>query len=107
MRALLGPVPAATAAKTSTSGTPPATRKKGCEQKYQADAALASDATGKARAYRRWQQCLKPGFIGRSLSAGADLGARQFAARLVKHLSGLRTRRSRACAQFRAGIYNH
>jgi hypothetical protein len=61
MRALLGPAPAAAATKTSPSGTASAGRKKECEQKYQADAALASDATGKARAYRRWQQCLKTG----------------------------------------------
>lgn len=63
MRALLGPAPAAAATKTSTSGTASASRKKECEQKYQADAALASDATGKARSYRRWQQCLKTGLF--------------------------------------------
>jgi ankyrin repeat protein len=61
MRALLGPAPAAAATKTSSSGTASAGRKKECEQKYQADAALSSDATGKARSYRRWQQCLKTG----------------------------------------------
>ncbi|ONF95042.1 ankyrin repeat domain-containing protein [Sphingomonas jeddahensis] len=32
-----------------------------CEQKFRADAALSSDETGRSRAYRRWQQCLKTG----------------------------------------------
>ena len=59
MRALLGPVPAASPAKGAGRSAPGG--KKECEQKYRADAALASDSTGKARAYRRWQQCLKTG----------------------------------------------
>jgi hypothetical protein len=60
MRALLGPAPAAAPAR-SAAGSASAGRKKDCEQKFQADAALASDSTAKARAYRRWQQCLKTG----------------------------------------------
>lgn len=61
MKALLGPAPKAAAAKTGGAATASASRKKECEQKFQADAALASDSTGKARSYRRWQQCLKTG----------------------------------------------
>lgn len=60
MRALLGLAPAA-AAKKAGATTASAGRKTECQQKYQADAALASDSTGKARSYRRWQQCLKTG----------------------------------------------
>ena len=60
MRALLGPAPAPAKAKDGAT-TASAGRKKECEQKYQADAALASDSTGKMRSYRRWQQCLKTG----------------------------------------------
>ena len=62
MRALLGPAPAA-APKKAGASTASAGRKTECEQKYQADAALASDSTGKARSYRRWQQCLKTGLF--------------------------------------------
>lgn len=58
MRALLGSAPATAAAP---AGAPATGDRKECEQKYRADAALASDSTGKARAYRRWQQCLKTG----------------------------------------------
>lgn len=61
MKALLGPAPNAAAAKTGGADTASASRKKECEQKYQADVVLASDATGRARAQRRWQQCLKTG----------------------------------------------
>jgi len=32
-----------------------------CRQKYEADAALASDTTGRMSAMRRWEQCLKTG----------------------------------------------
>ncbi len=56
MKALLGTA----TAKPSTSN-PPASRKVECQQKYQADAALSSDTTGKMRAVRRWQQCLNTG----------------------------------------------
>ena len=58
MKALLGPAPA-----TKPSAKPAAGKgnEKECRQKYEADAALASDSTGKARAMRRWQQCLKTG----------------------------------------------
>lgn len=58
MRALLGP---ATASAPKGKGSASKGDRKECEQKFQADAALASDSTGKARAYRRWQQCLKTG----------------------------------------------
>ena len=58
MKALLGQATApAPSGKVATSKGD----RKECEQKFQADAALASDSTGKARAYRRWQQCLKTG----------------------------------------------
>jgi hypothetical protein len=36
-------------------------RKKECQQKYQADAALCSDTTCKLTAQRKWGQCLKTG----------------------------------------------
>lgn len=54
MRPLLG---------VSTLSAAPAksTREIECRQKYEADAALSSDSTGKMRAMRRWQQCLKTG----------------------------------------------
>lgn len=55
MRALLGPAPAAAAP------TGDAARKLECRQKYEADAALASDTTGRMSAMRRWQQCLSTG----------------------------------------------
>ena len=58
MRALLGP-PTTTTAKAK--GAAAKGDRKECEQKFRADAALSSDSTGKARAYRRWQQCLKTG----------------------------------------------
>jgi hypothetical protein len=38
-----------------------ASRKKQCQQKYQADAALCSDTTCKLTAQRKWGQCLKTG----------------------------------------------
>ncbi|WP_097093745.1 ankyrin repeat domain-containing protein [Novosphingobium sp. Chol11] len=57
MKALLG----ATSAKPAAATGPAASRKVECQQKYQADAALASDTTGKLRAMRRWQQCLNTG----------------------------------------------
>ena len=58
MRAMLGP------AGASTGASPPSAedrRKRECRQKYEADAALASDSTGRMRAMRRWEQCLKTG----------------------------------------------
>jgi hypothetical protein len=58
MRALLGP---ATTTATKAKGAAAKGDRKDCEQKFQADAALSSDSSGKARAYRRWQQCLKTG----------------------------------------------
>lgn len=57
MRALLGPA----AAKPPVAGGPGGERKTECRAKYEADAALASDSTGKMRAARRWQQCLDTG----------------------------------------------
>jgi hypothetical protein len=36
-------------------------RKKQCQQKYQADAALCSDTTCRLTAQRKWSQCLKTG----------------------------------------------
>lgn len=56
MKALLGSAPAAAAPAAASSS-----RKVECEQKYRADAALASDTTGKMSAMRRWQQCLNTG----------------------------------------------
>lgn len=55
MKALLGP---ASAAKVDGAD---AQRKLECRQKHDADAALASDSTGKMSANRRWEQCLKTG----------------------------------------------
>lgn len=58
MKALLGAAPPASK-KPTPQGQ--AGNKVECQQKYRADTALSSDSTGKARAYRRWQQCLKTG----------------------------------------------
>lgn len=58
MRALLGP---AQAAPKPAGGDATADRKLQCRQKYEADAALASDSTGRMSAMRRWQQCLNTG----------------------------------------------
>jgi len=55
MKALLG-TPLASPAAARSGG-----RNLECRQKYEADAALSSDSTGKMRAMRRWQQCLKTG----------------------------------------------
>ena len=59
MKALLGT--AAAGPRPSPTGTASATRKTECEQKYRADAALASDTTGRMSAMRRWQRCLNTG----------------------------------------------
>ncbi|MBU2341760.1 MAG: ankyrin repeat domain-containing protein [Alphaproteobacteria bacterium] len=55
MKALLGPASTKLASPTADK------RKLECRQKYEADAALASDTTGKMRAMRRWEQCLRTG----------------------------------------------
>lgn len=60
MKALLGPALAA-AKPASGQGDASATRKLECRQKYEADAALASDSTGRMSAMRRWQQCQNTG----------------------------------------------
>jgi Ankyrin repeats (many copies) len=60
MKALLGPAPAAAKAKDGATAAS-ADRKKECRQKWYADQALQDDSSGKAAAYRRWQQCLKTG----------------------------------------------
>lgn len=60
MKALLGPAPAANK-PAGRQGDASATRKLECRQKYEADAALASDSTGRMSAMRRWQQCLNTG----------------------------------------------
>lgn len=56
MKALLG---------TDTSAAAPASasdkRRVECRQKYEADAALASDTTGRMSAMRRWEKCLETG----------------------------------------------
>jgi len=56
MKALLG---------TDTSAAAPTNaddqRRLECRQKYEADAALASDTTGRMSAMRRWQKCLDTG----------------------------------------------
>ena len=56
MKALLG---------TDTSAAAPQNaddkRRLECRQKYEADAALASDTTGKMSAMRRWEKCLETG----------------------------------------------
>ena len=57
MKALLG----AAAASPAPAGSASSARKTECEQKYRADAALASDTTGRMSAMRRWQQCLNTG----------------------------------------------
>ena len=58
MKALLG----AASVKPGPDVDPVAdNRKVECQQKYRADAALASDSTDKMRAMRRWSQCLKTG----------------------------------------------
>lgn len=59
MKALLGP--AAAQARPTAVGGGQAGDKVACRQQYEADAALASDSTGKMRAMRRWQQCLQTG----------------------------------------------
>lgn len=59
MKALLGA--AAAGPRPSPAGTASSARKTECEQKYRADAALASDTTGRMSAMRRWQQCLNTG----------------------------------------------
>jgi hypothetical protein len=57
MKALL-----ATCAKGSAKTvSADASRKKECQQKYQADSALCSDTTCKLSAQRKWGQCLKTG----------------------------------------------
>lgn len=57
MKALLASCRKASAAPVSAD----ATRKKQCQQKYQADAALCGDATCRLSAQRKWAQCLKTG----------------------------------------------
>lgn len=56
MRALLGPASQAAAPAAAADR-----RKLECRQKYEADAALASDSTGRMSAMRRWQKCLDTG----------------------------------------------
>jgi len=56
MRRLLGPAPANAAPAAAASP-----RAVECRQQYEADAALASDSTGRMSAMRRWQQCLDTG----------------------------------------------
>lgn len=56
MKALLGSD--ASPARPDDAGD---ARRLECRQKYEADAALASDSTGRMRAMRRWQQCLDTG----------------------------------------------
>ena len=58
MKALLGPAPKTRPAAAAAGEVGD---KVACRQKYEADAALASDSTGKMRAMRRWQQCLQTG----------------------------------------------
>lgn len=60
MTALLGPAPAKTQAASGTTQAS-AQRKLECRQKYEADAALATDSTGRMSAMRRWQTCLDTG----------------------------------------------
>lgn len=57
MKALLG----AASMDAGPVASGPDSRKVECQQKYRADAALASDTTGKMSAMRRWSQCLKTG----------------------------------------------
>lgn len=56
MKVLLGTAAAVPATASRLTG-----RALECRQKYEADAALSSDSTGRMRAMRRWQQCLKTG----------------------------------------------
>lgn len=56
MKALLG-----SDASTAMPASGDDRRRLECRQKYEADAALASDSTGRMRAMRRWQQCLDTG----------------------------------------------
>jgi hypothetical protein len=58
MKALLGPAGPSPRPAAQVNGKGDDTA---CQQKYQADAALASDFAGKSAAIRRWQQCLKTG----------------------------------------------
>ena len=57
MKALLASCRMAAAAPVSAD----ASRKKECQQKYQADAALCGDTTCRLTAQRKWGQCLKTG----------------------------------------------
>ncbi|MXP42338.1 hypothetical protein GRI75_11875 [Altererythrobacter soli] len=57
MKALLGSDNSAKA-----PDNPEDRRKLECQQKFAADAALASDTTGRMSAMRRWEACLKTGF---------------------------------------------
>jgi hypothetical protein len=57
MKALL----ASCAKGSSQPASADAGRKKQCQQKYQADAALCSDTTCRLTAQRKWGQCLKTG----------------------------------------------
>ena len=59
MKALLGPAGAGPGASPPPAADARRTRE--CRQKYEADAALASDSTGRMRAMRKWQQCLSTG----------------------------------------------
>lgn len=56
MKALIG-TDASAAAPTNADDR----RRLECRQKYEADAALASDTTGKMSAMRRWEKCLETG----------------------------------------------
>lgn len=55
MRQLLG------SPQTGASPSAPSPRAVECRRQYNADAALASDSTGRMSAMRRWQQCLDTG----------------------------------------------
>ncbi|MGZ2412274.1 uncharacterized protein ACUXST_001695 [Sphingomonas sp. F9_3S_D5_B_2] len=59
MKALLGSE--ASKARGAAASIPSAERRKQCSQKFYVDQGTASDETGKARAYRKWTQCLKTG----------------------------------------------
>jgi hypothetical protein len=56
MKALIGSDATAAAPASAADA-----RRLECRQKYEADAALASDSTGRMSAMRRWQQCLDTG----------------------------------------------
>jgi ankyrin repeat protein len=56
MKALIGSDATAAAPANAADA-----RRLECRQKYEADAALASDSTGRMSAMRRWQQCLDTG----------------------------------------------